>query len=53
MNRSVLVIFVLLGFISSVFSQVSIDSLKKDLFFLASDSLEGRYPGTKSMEMAI
>jgi hypothetical protein len=52
MKYFVLLIFGLLCCISSVFSQVSIDSLKKDLFFLASDSLEGRYPGTKSMEMA-
>ncbi|MFH1051906.1 MAG: M28 family peptidase [bacterium] len=33
--------------------EISIDSLKKHVYFLASDSLEGRAPGTKSSEKAL
>jgi len=34
---------------SECFSQISTDSLKKHVYFLASDSSEGRYVGTRAM----
>lgn len=45
-----LVVFLLLTAGINCYADISIDSLKKDIYFMASDSMEGRYAGTKIMD---
>lgn len=46
------VIFLILLTNNFINAQSIVDTLKKHIYFLASDSLEGRYSGTNSMELA-